>query len=203
MRRSILTEKVARRGHHLSREYRVDPFTLTRARDIMTTAVQTVPDSMTLHQAAAFLTDPSTRHPSFPVVDAARRVLGIVDPPAVLRWRRAGQHRSRTLRELLAGIRAIVAYPDEYLDGLIERMSRGERRAYSGCLARGRAAGRIYRLEGPDERSRVGCKRRNGSAWCCTACVDRLRGSVRPWETSRATCGSRLDTVVPDDKRVA
>ena len=26
MRRSILTEKVARRGHHLSREYRVDPF---------------------------------------------------------------------------------------------------------------------------------------------------------------------------------
>src|SRR5262249_42401285 len=91
LRRSILTERVARRGHHLSREYRVDPFALTRARDVMTTAVQTVPDSMTLHQVAAFLTDPATSHPSFPVVDSARRVLGIVDPPAVLRWRRGGK----------------------------------------------------------------------------------------------------------------
>ena len=30
MRRSILTEKLARRGHHLAREYHVDPFALTR-----------------------------------------------------------------------------------------------------------------------------------------------------------------------------
>jgi chloride channel protein, CIC family len=123
MRRSILTEKVARHGHHLSREYRVDPFILTRARDVMTTAVQTVPDSMTLHQAAAFLTDPATSHPSFPVVDGDRRVLGIVDPPAVLRWRRVGKHRQTTLRELLSGTRPAVAHPDDYLDGIIEHMS--------------------------------------------------------------------------------
>lgn len=152
LRRSILTEKVARRGNHLSREYRVDPFTLTRARDIMTTDMQTVPADMTLHQTAAFMTDPNTRHPSFPVIDEGRRVLGIVDPPAVLRWRRAGQHRSRTLADLLAGIRAVVAYPDEYLDGLVERMSEANGRAYPGYLARGRPARRIYRLEGPDER---------------------------------------------------
>lgn len=124
MRRSILTEKVARRGHHLSREYRVDPFTLTRARDIMTTAVQTLRDNMTLHEAARVLSDPTTGHPSFPVVDVAGHVLGIVDPPAVLRWRRAGKHRRATLRELLAGARPIVANPDDYLDGLIDRMTR-------------------------------------------------------------------------------
>jgi CBS domain-containing protein len=135
MRRSILTEKVARRGHHLSREYRVDPFTLTRARDIMTTEVETLPDSMTLHQAARFMTDPDTRHPSFPVVDAARRVLGIIDPPAVMRWRRAGEHRSRTLAELLAGNRAVVAYPDEYLDGLVARMT-GANVAHIPVIAR-------------------------------------------------------------------
>ena len=70
MRRSILTEKVARRGHHLVREYRVDPFALTRVREVMTTAVETVPATMTLHGAAAFLTNPATTHPSFPVVDA-------------------------------------------------------------------------------------------------------------------------------------
>jgi CBS domain-containing protein len=125
LRRSILTEKVARRGHHLSREYRVDPFTLSRARDVMTATVQTVPAAMTLHEAARFLTDPATAHPSFPVLDEAGRVLGIVDPPALLRWRRAGRHRRTALAELLAGTRTVLAYPDEYLDSIIERMSRG------------------------------------------------------------------------------
>ena len=124
MRRSILTEKVARRGHHLAREYRVDPFVLARVREVMVSDVQTLPDRMTLHQAAAFLTDPATQHPSFPVIDANRRVLGIVDPPAVLAWRRAGRHRTATLRELLAGVAPVVAYPDEYLEPVIERMSR-------------------------------------------------------------------------------
>jgi CIC family chloride channel protein len=58
------------------------------------------------------------------VVDADRQVLGIVDPPAVLRWRRAGKHRRTTLRELLSDNRPVTAYPDDYLDGIIEHMSR-------------------------------------------------------------------------------
>jgi chloride channel protein, CIC family len=41
MRRSILTEKVARRGDHLAREYSVDPFALTRVADVMVTEVET------------------------------------------------------------------------------------------------------------------------------------------------------------------
>jgi chloride channel protein, CIC family len=122
MRRSILTEKVARRGHHLAREYRVDPFALTRVGDVMVRDVQTLPDSMTLYQLATFLTNPDTKHPSFPVVDAERRVLGIVDPPTVLRWRRAGRHRGTTARELLANTKVTGAFPDEYLDGLVDRM---------------------------------------------------------------------------------
>ena len=69
------------------------------------------------------MTQPDTRHPSFPVVDAAWRVLGIVDPPAVLRWRRAGVQRCKTLAELLAGARAVVAYPEEYLDEVVARMT--------------------------------------------------------------------------------
>ena len=122
MRRSILTEKVARRGHHLAREYRVDPFTLVRVQDVMITEVETLPAAMTLHGVAAHLTSPTTGHPSFPVLDEKGRVLGIVDPPAVLAWRRAGQHRATTLRELLAGHEPLVAFPDEYLEGLIDRM---------------------------------------------------------------------------------
>ncbi|RUW48301.1 chloride channel protein [Mesorhizobium sp. M8A.F.Ca.ET.021.01.1.1] len=122
MKRSILTEKIARRGHHLVREYRIDPFALTRVREVMTSEVESVPATMTLHGAAALLTAPETRHPSFPVVDENRQVLGLIDPPAILRWRRAGKHRTTTLGELLAGSKVTLAYPDEYLEGLSDKL---------------------------------------------------------------------------------
>lgn len=122
MKRSILTEKIARRGHHLVREYRVDPFALTRVREVMTSKVESVPANMTLHGAAAFLTAPETRHPSFPVVDENGHVLGLIDPPAILRWRRVGRHRTTTLGELLAGSKVTLAYPDEYLEGLSDKL---------------------------------------------------------------------------------
>ena len=122
MRRSILTEKVARRGHHLAREYRVDPLTLTRVHEVMAADVETLPQCMTLRQTAAFLTSPTTRHPSFPVVDGDGHVLGIVNPPAVLGWRRAGKHRESTLQDLLVGQQPVTAYPDEYLDAIVDRM---------------------------------------------------------------------------------
>ncbi|CDX29440.1 Cl-channel voltage-gated family protein [Mesorhizobium sp. SOD10] len=122
MKRSILTEKVARRGHHLVREYRVDPFALTRVKEVMTTKVESVPATMTLHGAATFLTAPDTRHPSFPVIDEAGHVLGVIDPPAILRWRRNGKHRKATLGELLAGSKITLAYPDEYLEALSDKL---------------------------------------------------------------------------------
>ncbi|MDX8532140.1 chloride channel protein [Mesorhizobium sp. VK25A] len=122
MKRSILTEKVARRGHHLVREYRVDPFALTRVKEVMTTKVESVPATMTLHGAATFLTAPDTRHPSFPVINGEGHVLGVIDPPAILRWRRAGKHRKATLGELLAGSKITLAYPDEYLEALSDKL---------------------------------------------------------------------------------
>ena len=126
MRRSILTEKVARRGHHLVREYRVDPFVLTRVEEVMVRDVETVPGSMTLHEAVRALTDPRTLHPSFPIVDEERKVLGIIDPPTILRWRRAGVHRRTPLATLFAdGEKAfLTANPSDYLDKLVERMSK-------------------------------------------------------------------------------
>src|SRR5262249_31776852 len=46
MRRSILTEKVARRGYHVSREYSVDPLERLSVADVMATEVVTVPASL-------------------------------------------------------------------------------------------------------------------------------------------------------------
>ncbi|MDR3408571.1 MAG: chloride channel protein [Methylovirgula sp.] len=123
MRRSILTEKLTRRGHHLVREYSVDSFALTRVRDVMTRAVETLPATMTLQEAVRFLAAPTTAHPSFPVVDAENKVLGIIDPPTVLRWRRAGRHRTTRLSELLARAEVPVAYPDEHLEHVVTRLA--------------------------------------------------------------------------------
>lgn len=123
MKRSILTEKLARRGHHIVREYRIDPFALARVGDVMTKEVETVPSTMTLHEAARFLTDPERRHPSFPVIDGAGKALGIIDPPSVIGWRRSGKHRSTLLADLLTPDRLPVAYPDEYLQGVGHRLS--------------------------------------------------------------------------------
>jgi len=41
----------------------------------------------------------------------------------VLRWRRMGTHRKTTLGALLAGGKIVLAYPDEYLDSLADRLS--------------------------------------------------------------------------------
>jgi CBS domain-containing protein len=122
LRRSIMTERLARRGHHVLCEYQVSSFAMTRVTDVMTKDVQTLPGSMTLRGAAAFLVDPSTTHPTFPVVDRLR-VLGMVDPPTIIRWRRQGHPRTATLAQLLGGTKPIIAHPDERLAAVVEKMN--------------------------------------------------------------------------------
>src|SRR6185437_10003786 len=72
LRRSILTEKVARRGHHVMREYIVDPFETMRVADIMAHPVDSLPADMPIAGAITFFTAPDAprRHKSYPVIDA-------------------------------------------------------------------------------------------------------------------------------------
>src|SRR6185369_10780987 len=48
LRRSILTEKLARRGQHVAREYSVDVFELTRVNDVMDRNPPIVPETTTV-----------------------------------------------------------------------------------------------------------------------------------------------------------
>ena len=48
MRRSILTEKIDRRGFHVSREYAVDPLEVLFVRDVMRTEIVALPAEMPL-----------------------------------------------------------------------------------------------------------------------------------------------------------
>ena len=80
MKRSILTEKVARRGHHVSREYSLDPLERLLARDVMSTEVITVPASMPVRQLVReyFLGTARHRHQGYPVVDRKGEPVGMV-----------------------------------------------------------------------------------------------------------------------------
>jgi chloride channel protein, CIC family len=78
MRRSILTEKVARRGYHLTREYSADPFTLVRVGEIMDDDRLTIPATMSVAELSTRIArgDPAvTRHQALPIVDATEEGL--------------------------------------------------------------------------------------------------------------------------------
>ena len=80
LKRSILTEKISRRGYHLSREYAVDPLEILFVREVMRTNVVVLPDSGTLEEAYRMIR--STQSPKgqhlFPVLDSGTRLVGVV-----------------------------------------------------------------------------------------------------------------------------
>jgi H+/Cl- antiporter ClcA len=111
MRRSILTEKVARRGYHVSREYSVDPLELISVGDVMSTPVVTIPASLTARELLGtyFLGDSSTKHQGYPVVDSSGNLLGVITRSSLLeQWVSAFLDSAR--RADLAQPDAIIAY---------------------------------------------------------------------------------------------
>jgi len=110
MRRSILTEKIARRGRHILQEYSVDPLDLVQAAQLMTRDPATLPGTMTIAAAATFFAD-GANHRSYPVVDDDNALLGLVSRTDALRWQ-VGEHAADTsLAETLSDASLLVAYP--------------------------------------------------------------------------------------------
>src|SRR6476659_4991439 len=66
MRRSILTEKIGRRGRHILQEYAVNALDLAQAGQIMTADPATVPGTMTIAEAVRFFAE-EAQHRSYPV----------------------------------------------------------------------------------------------------------------------------------------
>src|SRR5438094_3546446 len=79
LKRSILTEKVARRGYHLSREYSVDPLEILFVREVMRTNVVVLPALSIVAQMRDILrTGPKQSQRLLPVVDRARQLVGVL-----------------------------------------------------------------------------------------------------------------------------
>ncbi|MBE7941880.1 MULTISPECIES: chloride channel protein [Ramlibacter] len=120
MRRSILTEKIARRGYHIYREYGVDPLERHVVEEMMTRQVQTLDASLTPAQALQSHFGPRQAHRAFPVVHGAA-VVGIVDRDAI---RRAGAAGEATLGAVCAGRELVIACLGENCRSVASRMAR-------------------------------------------------------------------------------
>ena len=122
LKRSILTEKIARRGQHVVREYSIDPFELLRVNEVMVREVDTLPAAMPVEEAVAFFSGEVPRHKSYPLIDADGLVAGIVSRADVLRWRAESPHGDQTLFDRVSDRSLTVGYPDEPVSHLADRM---------------------------------------------------------------------------------
>ena len=122
LRRSILTEKVARRGYHLSREYAVDPLEILFVREVMQSNIVAIPADISVIQLADSLYDEQSprRQRLYPVVDGDKNLIGVVPSrelqDLVQRWNDQGL-TDRIRRD------PKVAYPDEPLRVVVYRMA--------------------------------------------------------------------------------
>jgi H+/Cl- antiporter ClcA len=79
MRRSIMTEKIARRGYHIYREYGVDPLERQHVDEVMSSEVQAIPFGHSIEAALADYFGAGQAHRSYPVTDAEERLIGMVE----------------------------------------------------------------------------------------------------------------------------
>lgn len=122
LKRSMLTEKIARRGHHVSAEFGLDPFEQMRVKDIMAHEVDTLPATMPLSEAVAFFTSDAKRHRSYPIIDADRRVAGMASRAEVLRWQREDNSADVTLFDVASDASLITVHGDDVLGDLADLM---------------------------------------------------------------------------------
>jgi chloride channel protein, CIC family len=125
LKRSILTEKVARRGFHLSREYAVDPLELLYVREVMETSILALQRSTIVGDIAAskeWLVWQVQR--LLPVVDEQGRLFGVVTFEDIRKWKEedAGGISKRTLGELVRPD-SVSVYADETLRVIVYRMA--------------------------------------------------------------------------------
>jgi H+/Cl- antiporter ClcA/CBS domain-containing protein len=122
LKRSILTEKVARRGFHITREYATDPLEILFVREVMRTKVVALPAEATVGDLRHIvLREPAQRGQHlYPVVDDDRRIRGVItrrDLRALTQWETPQASLGNVVRA------PVVAHPDEPLRIVVYRMA--------------------------------------------------------------------------------
>jgi H+/Cl- antiporter ClcA/CBS domain-containing protein len=170
MKRSILTEKVARRGHHVLREYAVNPLQRMFVGDVMLEQPPTVPSTMTVAGLAGRLSrlDPVLSPvQAWPIVDDDDRLAGIITMGDLLESLETDPEGSAGVLE--AGSReAVVAYADELLTDALTRMANSD-------------VGRLPVVDRDDPRRLVGYLGRSGIVAAWTRGLEEETARERGW----------------------
>jgi len=125
--RSILTEKLSRRGHHLTREYVVDPMEALAVEDVMRTNISAFPADSTLAEIrqAVDHTENGRGQRVYPVIDRNRCLIGVItrgDLRKILANVEVSEVEHLRLADLI-GKEPVVAYPGEPLRIVVNRMA--------------------------------------------------------------------------------
>src|SRR5438477_1643413 len=97
MKRSILTEKISRRGFHLSREYAIDPLEILFAREVMRTNVVALPENIAAEEVGRRVESSHGTQHLYPVISGSGDLAGVVTRKDIQRI----QERILTLREAM------------------------------------------------------------------------------------------------------
>jgi CIC family chloride channel protein len=119
LKRSVLTERIARRGFHLSQEYATDPLEMLLVAEIM----ESPHASAAADEPALALRERADLHEQwlFPVLGGDERLIGVIPRNELIRL---AEDATTTAAELAQEPR-VTAFPDETLRALARRMANG------------------------------------------------------------------------------
>jgi chloride channel protein, CIC family len=124
LKRSILTEKIARRGYHVSREYSIDPLEILFVREVMRTSVVAIPASAPYHLVRHALSDTARRlQRLYPVIDEAQTLVGVVTGRDLRSLAAMSETQADEPLASILKTGATVAFPDESLRMVVHRMA--------------------------------------------------------------------------------
>ena len=125
LKRSILTEKIARRGYHVSREYATDPLEILFVREVMRVNIAALPSDLPFQRVRESLRVDPAAGPQrlYPVVDSAGRLEGVVTRFDLTQVsERAATGQPTNVHEVVHR-KPAVAFPDEPLRVIVHRMA--------------------------------------------------------------------------------
>jgi H+/Cl- antiporter ClcA/CBS domain-containing protein len=125
LKRSVLTEKIARRGYHLSREYDTDPLEIFFVGEVMSSEVLELATDLDIATAYAALEDPADdyaawRQRLYPVVTPTGTVAGVVTRGALFEAHTA---RPRDALEAVLTRAPVTTHADQTLRHVAELMA--------------------------------------------------------------------------------
>ncbi|WP_395746187.1 chloride channel protein [Prosthecobacter sp.] len=124
MKRSILTQKLSRRGQHITCEYSIDPFEFSRVQDVMDRDVPSIPAYLTLATYAECISrgeDVLARRQAALLLDDQRQLAGIITRGDLIRALQQPQAATMTVMEA-GSTELVVTYPEEPLHTALAKM---------------------------------------------------------------------------------